>query len=299
MGARQVECAINGIGERAGNASLEEIVMAITTRKDLCGYTTNINTKEIYKTSRMVSGFTGLVIQPNKAIVGENAFAHESGIHQDGVLKNKQTYEIITPDTVGVEHSKIVLGRHSGRHGLKARLIELGYHFSEDELNTIYDKFLKLADKKKEIFDEDLRVMMGDKIYKEKDLFELISLQIQAGTNSIPTATIRIKVKDTLLQESSTGDGPVDACFNAVERALQIKPSVESYNVRSVTSGRQAMGEAIVRIRCEEKSFTGRGVSTDIIEASTLAYLKAINQQFIYTNTEIELDDNYPILKMA
>lgn len=299
MGARQVECAINGIGERAGNASLEEIVMAITTRKDLCGYTTNINTKEIYKTSRMVSGFTGLVIQPNKAIVGENAFAHESGIHQDGVLKNKQTYEIITPDTVGVEHSKIVLGRHSGRHGLKARLIELGYHFSEDELNTIYDKFLKLADKKKEIFDEDLRVMMGDKIYKEKDLFELISLQIQAGTNSIPTATIRIKIKDTLLQESSTGDGPVDACFNAIERALQIKPSVESYNVRSVTSGRQAMGEAIVRIRCEEKSFTGRGVSTDIIEASTLAYLKAINQQFIYTNTEIELDDNYPILKMA
>ncbi|MGE5496579.1 MAG: 2-isopropylmalate synthase [Syntrophothermus sp.] len=297
-GARQIECTINGIGERAGNASLEEVVMALKVRKDICGFYTNINTTEIYNTSRMVSGFTGIVVQPNKAIVGENAFAHESGIHQDGMLKNKQTYEIITPNAVGVDKTKIVLGRHSGRHGLKARLLELGYHLSEEELNVTYEKFLALADKKKEIFDEDLRVMMGDEIYKEKELFELESLQVQAGTTSIPTATVRIKVHDTLLQESSTGDGPVDACFNAIERALQIKPSVESYNVRSVTSGRQALGEAIVRIRCEEMSFTGRGVSTDIIEASALAFLQALNQQYIYTNTTIVLDDNYPILKM-
>lgn len=297
-GARQIECTINGIGERAGNASLEEVVMALKVRKDICGFYTNINTTEIYNTSRMVSGFTGIVVQPNKAIVGENAFAHESGIHQDGMLKNKQTYEIITPDAVGVDKTRIVLGRHSGRHGLKARLLELGYHLSEEELNVTYEKFLALADKKKEIFDEDLRVMMGDEIYKEKELFELESLQVQAGTTSIPTATVRIKVKDTLLQESSTGDGPVDACFNAIERALQIKPSVESYNVRSVTSGRQALGEAIVRIRCEEMSFTGRGVSTDIIEASALAFLQALNQQYIFTNTTIELNENYPILKM-
>ncbi|MGE5682583.1 MAG: 2-isopropylmalate synthase [Bacillota bacterium] len=297
-GARQIECTINGIGERAGNASLEEIVMALKVRKDLIGYSTNINTKEIYNTSRMVSGFTGLVVQPNKAIVGENAFAHESGIHQDGVLKNKQTYEIITPETVGVEKSKLVLGRHSGRHGLKSRLIELGYHLNEDELNTIYQKFLDLADKKKEIFDEDLRVMMGDKIYKEEEVFELVSLQVQAGTTSIPTATVRIIVNGSLLQESSTGDGPVDACFNAIERALHIKPQVESYNVRSVTSGRQALGEAIVRIRYEEQSFTGRGVSTDIIESSALAFLQAINQQYLYTNTVIELDEKYPVIKM-
>lgn len=298
-GARQIECTINGIGERAGNASLEEIVMALSVRKDIADCFTEVNTREIFNTSRMVSGFTGIIVQPNKAIVGENAFAHESGIHQDGVLKNKQTYEIMTPETVGVDKSRLVLGRHSGRHGLKSRLIELGYHLSEDELNMVYQKFLDLADKKKEIFDEDLRVMMGDKVYKEKEMFELVSLQVQAGTNSIPTATVRIKVKDTLLQESSTGDGPVDACFNAIERALQMKPTVESYNVRSVTSGRQALGEAIVRVRCNELSFTGRGVSTDIIEASALAFLQAINLQFLFTNTELELDENHPVLKVS
>ncbi|MEI7811179.1 MAG: 2-isopropylmalate synthase [Ignavibacteria bacterium] len=299
FGARQIECTINGIGERAGNASLEEVVMALKVRKDICKYYTEINTQEIYNASRMVSGFTGIVVQPNKAIVGENAFAHESGIHQDGVLKDKQTYEIMTPETVGVNKTKLILGRHSGRHGLKSRLIELGYHLNEKELEKTYEQFVDLADKKKEIFDEDLRVLMGDKILKEEELFELVSLQIQAGTNSIPTATIRIKVKSNILQESSTGDGPVDACFNAIERALQIKPSVESYNVRSVTSGRQAQGEAIVRIRCEEESFIGRGVSTDIIEASAMAYLQAINNQYIFMNTPIEINENSPVLKVG
>lgn len=297
-GAGQIECTINGIGERAGNASLEEVVMALKVRKDICSYYTNINTREIFNASRMVSGFTGIIVQPNKAIVGENAFAHESGIHQDGVLKNKQTYEIITPETVGVDKSKLVLGRHSGRHGLKSRLLELGYSLSEEKLNTVYEQFLSLADKKKEIFDEDLRVLMGDKAYKEKELFELVSLQVQAGTTSIPTATVRIKVDEAMLQESSTGDGPVDACFNAIERALQIKPAVESYSVRSVTSGRQALGEAIVRIRCEEQSYTGRGISTDIIEASALAFLQAINQQYVMTNTTLELDGDYPVIKL-
>lgn len=288
-GARQVECTINGIGERAGNASLEEIVMALKVRNDLTNFYTDIDTTEIYNTSKMVSAFTGIVVQPNKAIVGENAFAHESGIHQDGVLKNRETYEIMTPETVGVKKSKIVLGRHSGRHGLKARLNELGYHLNENELQKIYEMFLEIADKKKEVFDEDLRVLMGDEIYKEKVLFELKYLHVDAGTNIIPTATIQIIYKDKTFQESSAGDGPVDAIFNAIERALGIKPLVESYSVRSVTSGRQAMGEAIVRIRENEISYNGRGTSTDIIEASAKAYLQAINNYFQSNINKLEV----------
>lgn len=296
-GARQVECTINGIGERAGNASLEEIVMAMKVRKDICNFYTNVNIEEIFNTSKMVSGFTGIVVQPNKAVVGENAFAHESGIHQDGVLKNRQTYEIMTPESVGVNKTKIVLGRHSGRHGLKARLNELGYHPSEEEMQKVYETFLELADKKKEVFDDDLRVLMGDEIYKEEELYELQYLHVNAGTDVIPTATIQIKSNEKMIQESSTGDGPVDASFNAIERALELKPTVESYNVRSVTSGRQALGEAIVRIRSGENSFTGRGTSTDIIEASAKAYLQAINQYLIFTKTNIELNENELVIK--
>jgi 2-isopropylmalate synthase len=279
-GARQVECTINGIGERAGNASLEEIVMAMHVRKDICKYYTNIKTEEIYNTSKMVSAFTGLIVQPNKAIVGSNAFAHESGIHQDGMLKNKQTYEILTPETVGVTNTKIVLGRHSGRHGLKARLEILGYSFSDEELQVIYEKFLLLADKKKEVYDDDLRVLMGDKAHvKKEETYELDYLHVNMGTNSIPTATIRIKSKEDYFQESATGDGAVDACFNAIERALDVKMNLESYNVRSVTSGRQAMGEVMVRVKDNGNTFTGRGVSTDVIEASAIAYLQALNQR--------------------
>jgi 2-isopropylmalate synthase len=291
-GARQVECTINGIGERAGNASLEEFVMALKVRGDITDYYTDVDSTEIFNTSRMVSGFTGIVVQPNKAIVGENAFAHESGIHQDGMLKNKQTYEIITPETVGVSKTKIVLGRHSGRHGLKVRLRELGYHPEETELQKIYESFLILADKKKEVFDDDLRMLMGDEIHKQRELFELQYLSVTSGTDAIPTATIAIKFDQTVIKESSTGDGPVDACFNAIERTLDLKPAVESYVVRSVTSGRQAMGEAIVRIRRGELSFTGRGVSTDIIEASAKAYLQAINQYHIYNNTTVSIEND-------
>jgi 2-isopropylmalate synthase len=288
-GARQVECTINGIGERAGNASLEEIVMALKVRKDLWNYCTDIQSEEIFNTSRMVSGFTGMVVQPNKAIVGENAFAHESGIHQDGVLKNKQTYEIMQPEDVGVGKTKIVLGRHSGRHGLKARLIELGYKLNEAEIQKVYETFLELADKKKEIFDDDLRVLMGDEVFKPEEVYELDYLQVNAGTKTIPTATIRLKKGDETIQESSTGDGPVDACFNAIERAISFKPTLESYNVRSVTQGRQALGETVIRIRSNGHSFTGRGVSTDIIESSAKAYLQAINQFMQLDKTQNEL----------
>ncbi len=286
-GARQIECTVNGIGERAGNASLEEIVMALKVRSDLFDYYTDIKSKEIFNTSKMVSAFTGIVVQRNKAIVGENAFSHESGIHQDGVLKNRDTYEIMTPESVGIPKNKIVLGRHSGRHGLKARLEELGYKVSEDELNHVYDSFTELADKKKEIFDDDLRILMGDEIHNINEFYELENIQVNSGTNSIPNAVVKIKIKDQFVEEASIGDGPVDAVFNAIERALKIKSEVESYQVRSVTSGREALGEVLVRIRSNEKSFNGRGISTDIIEASAKAYLSALNQKELYKN-EVE-----------
>jgi 2-isopropylmalate synthase len=287
-GARQVECTINGIGERAGNASLEEVVMALNVRKDLFDYSTDIKTSEIYNTSRIVSGFTGLIVQPNKAIVGDNAFAHESGIHQDGMLKSRETYEIMTPEDVGVNKTKIVLGRHSGRHGLKSRLVELGYSLTEEELNKIYESFTQLADKKKEVYDDDLRVLMGDEVFKEKSHYHLEYMQVNSGTTSIPTATVKIKGNGDTYEDSAIGDGPVDALYNAIDRALRTTYVIESYSVRSVTSGRQAMGEVTVRIRQDDHSFTGRGVSTDIIEASGKAYLKAINQLEIY-NKEREM----------
>jgi 2-isopropylmalate synthase len=281
-GARQIECTINGIGERAGNASLEEIVMALKVRHDLLHFDTDINTREIYNSSKLVSGFTGILVQRNKAIVGENAFAHESGIHQDGMLKNRDTYEIMTPELVGYPNTKIVLGRHSGRHGLKARLNQLGYEVNDDKLKEIYEKFTELADKKKEVFDDDLRILMGDTVDHKNDFYTLEHLQITSGSKSIPSAVIKIKVGEEIIQESSIGDGPIDAVFNAIERALGIQSEVESYNVRSVTSGRQALGEVLVRIRSNSKSYTGRGVSTDIIEASALAYLSALNKKKAY-----------------
>lgn len=288
-GARQVECTVNGIGERAGNASLEELVMALKVRKDFLKYFTTITTEEIYNTSKMVSAFSGIMVQRNKAIVGENAFAHEAGIHQDGVLKNRETYEIMTPESVGIPKTNIVLGRHSGKHGLKVRLNELGYELDEEELKKIYKAFTDLADKKKEVYDDDLRMLMGDEIEQSNESFKLSYLQVNSGSDSIPNAVIKIKIKENEYAESATGDGPVDAVFNAIERALNLDSKVESYQVRSVTSGRNALGEVIVRIKQNDKSFTGRGVSTDIIEASAKAYLNALNQRekfFRETNSE-------------
>ncbi|WP_456409103.1 2-isopropylmalate synthase [Caldithrix abyssi] len=276
-GARQVECTVNGIGERAGNASLEEFVMALNVRKDILPFYTAINTREIYNASRMVSTFTGFPVQPNKAIVGKNAFAHESGIHQDGVLKDRNTYEIMKPEDVGVSSSKIVLGRHSGRHGLKARLQELGYRLSEEKLDQVYKLFVKLADKKKEVYDEDLRSLMGEEVYSEKPAYLLDYLHVFLGTSAIPTATVRLKKDDRILEESATGDGPVDAVFNAIDRALHTHFEVTDYQVRSVTSGRDALGEVFVRIQNGLGEAHGRGHSTDIIEASGKAYLQAIN----------------------
>ena len=277
-GARQVECTINGIGERAGNASLEEFVMVLNVRKDLLPFYTDIQTREIYNASRMVSTFTGFVVQPNKAIVGKNAFAHESGIHQDGVLKDRNTYEIMRPEDVGVPSSKIVLGRHSGRHGLKARLQQLGFHLAEQEMDRVYERFLKLADKKKEVYDEDLRSLMGEEVFAEKPTYSLDYLHVFLGTNAIPTATVRLSKEGEVVEESAIGDGPVDAVFNAIDRALKTQFEVTDYQVRSVTSGRDAMGEVFVRIQNGLGEAHGRGHSTDIIEASGKAYLQAINE---------------------
>ena len=293
-GARQVECTINGIGERAGNASLEEIVMALKVRENLLDLHTKIKTEEIYNTSKMVSSFTGIVVQPNKAIVGDNAFAHEAGIHQDGMLKDRNTYEIMTPKTVGFPKTKIVLGKHSGKHGLKARLMELGYTLTEKQLNEVYQPFIALADKKKEIFDDDLRFIMGDKLSDVKsDQYELEYIHVTMGTNFIPSSTVKIRKGNETFQESADGDGAVDACFKAIERALDQKYNLESYQVRSITSGRQALGEVIVRIREDEKYFSGRGVATDIIEASARAYLNVINVYQYYLK---EKEENFSSL---
>tara|TARA_B100000579_G_C22835778_1_gene858647 strand:- start:676 stop:2256 length:1581 start_codon:yes stop_codon:yes gene_type:complete len=279
-GARQIECTINGIGERAGNASMEEIVMAINVRSDYWGFQTGIKTEEIYNTSRMVSGFTGMLVQPNKAIVGDNAFAHESGIHQDGMLKNRDTYEIMTPESVGIVDNKIILGRHSGRHGLLSRLEALGYgELKDDTIEELYSKFLELADKKKEIFDEDLRILMGDKAHEQKELYILDYLHVNLGTTTIATATVRIKCDDKSFEESATGDGPVDACFRAINRAINFdkETKLEHYQVRSVTAGKGAIGEVSVRIKIEGNAYNGKGTSTDTIKASAKSYLQAIN----------------------
>ena len=278
-GARQVECTINGIGERAGNASLEEIVMAIDTRKDIfTGLSTNINKKEIYRTSRLVSKLTGFAIAPNKAIVGGNAFRHESGIHQDGVLKERTTYEIIRPEDVGFYGEGQVLGKHSGRHAFAERLKRLGFHLKEQQLENAFKRFKQLADKKKDIFDDDLRTIVEDEIQVARPLWSLVSFQVNSGTEVKPIATVRLKKKAKVLVSLSSGDGPVDACYKAADKIIGINGELLDYRLEAVTRGKDAIGEASVKIRIKDKIFSGRGSSTDIIEASILAYLNAVNK---------------------
>jgi 2-isopropylmalate synthase len=278
-GAGQVECTINGIGERAGNTSLEEVVMALQVRKKYFHTATNINTKEIYPTSRLVSKLTGILVQPNKAIVGRNAFAHSSGIHQDGVLKKRTTYEIIDPHSVGIKESKIVLTARSGRHALKHRLSELGYaDFSGKDLDRAFDRFKRLADKKKEVFDEDLEAIVKDEVHMIPDTFTLEEMKITSGTKITPEATVRIKSKGKIVEGRATGDGPVDACYRAVDKITKIKCKLVDYALRGVTGGKDALGEVIVKIASKGETITGHGASTDIIEASTKAYINALNR---------------------
>ncbi len=278
-GARQAEVTLNGLGERAGNAALEEIVMAIRTRGEYFGLSTDVETREICPTSRMVSRLMGIAVPPNKAIVGANAFAHSSGIHQDGVLKSRENFEIIAPQDVGLEATQIVLTARSGRHALRHRLEQLGHQLSQDDLNKTYERFLKVADKKKEVYDEDLLAIMGDELRDIPEKYQLEYLHTTSGTGTIPSATVRVHVEgEGEKQESAWGDGPVDATYKALAQATSTDMQVEDYAIRGVTGGAEAMGEVTVKVRQNGAQATGRGASTDIIEASAKAYIDALNR---------------------
>lgn len=278
-GARQVEVTINGIGERAGNTSLEEVVMALHTRPQFYNLTTNINTREIMKTSRMVSNYTGLQVQPNKAVVGSNAFAHEAGIHQDGVLKHHSTYEIMTPETVGLAQSRLVLGKHSGRHALKVRLSELGYEVDGDALNQVFKRFKDLADAKKNVTDADLEALIADEFHKPQEIFSLDDIQVTCGTMGMPTATVKMRdARGNEFVTAAVGAGPVDASYKAIDAIVKMPNTLVEYSVHSVTEGIDALGEVTVRIEGEGRFFGGYGADGDIIVASVKAYLAALNR---------------------
>ncbi|MDD5016911.1 MAG: 2-isopropylmalate synthase [Eubacteriales bacterium] len=285
-GATQVECTINGIGERAGNAALEEIVMAINTRRDLYQYKTNIDTKQIYNASRLLSSITGVSVQPNKAVVGGNAFAHEAGIHQHGVLANKETYEIMTPESIGLSQNTLVLGKHSGKHAFVDRLKALGYTLDESRLQYCFEKFKELADRKKDVSDLDLRALVEfDKLDIPAE-YVCDTFVINSGNKMTATAVVKIIRGDEIREEASTGDGPVDAAFNAIEKCVGISFTLEDYIVRSVTAGKDAQGEVVVKLDKDGRKARGHGLSTDIVEASVKAYIDAINR-YCY---EIELE---------
>jgi 2-isopropylmalate synthase len=281
-GVRQVECTINGIGERAGNASLEEIVMALRTRKDLFGIETGINTQELYPCSAMVTNLTGMIVQPNKAIVGRNAFAHEAGIHQDGVIKEKLTYEIMRPEDVGIKESKLVMGKHSGRHALKQKYQELGFELSNAELEKAYVLLKKVADKKKEVFDEDLIVTVRDALRISPLVYKLKYIQSTGGNQIIATATVVLEKEGATLKDSATGDGPVDAALNAINRITGAEGKLIEFTVRSVTGGADAVGEVFMKVDFGKASFIGKAASLDIVDASARAYVDAVNKMINY-----------------
>ncbi len=281
-GARQVECTINGLGERAGNCSLEEIVMALKVRSDHYKIGTRINTTRIYPTSRMVSSLTGISVQRNKAIVGENAFAHESGIHQHGMLAEASTYEIMRPADVGIPASKLVLGKHSGRHAFRERLEQLGFQVSDEQLDKAFEQFKILADKKKEIFDEDLEAIVDEMSSSPQTVWELVALQTTAGTGVIPTATVKMRNSNgEIIQDAATGDGPIDAVYSTIQRICNLTVTLGDYQIRALTKGKEAQGEVNLEIQINGDRIRGKAVSTDIIEASAKAYLAAINRYFV------------------
>ncbi|MFT5368312.1 MAG: 2-isopropylmalate synthase [Candidatus Latescibacterota bacterium] len=277
-GAGQFEGTLNGIGERAGNAALEEVVMTLRTRQDAIGLDTRINTKELYRTSRMVSDAMGMPIPANKAIIGENAFAHSSGIHVDGVLKERTTYEIMSPEDVGMSQSQVVLTARTGRHGVRHRLEALGHSVSTEELEQIYQRFLVVADKKREVFDDDLIAILHDEIRDQPEVYRLEEFQITTGTKAMPTASVKLRENDQVTEGAACGDGPVDALFGAIASVANITPRLVEYDIRSVTSGTEALGEVTVKLAIEERQVIGRGAATDIIEASAKAYIDGLNK---------------------
>ncbi|MGG3842192.1 2-isopropylmalate synthase [Anoxybacillus kestanbolensis] len=282
-GATQIEGTINGIGERAGNAAIEEVAVALYIRKDYYQAETRLNLQEIKRTSSLVSKLTGMIVPPNKAIVGKNAFAHESGIHQDGVLKEKTTYEIISPQLVGVQSNSMVLGKHSGRHAFRTRIQELGYLLTEEEVNRLFVRFKDLADKKKDITDDDLiALILDEKLDTYKNFYQLCSIQVQYGTNQIPTAVVVLKDGEgNDIQEAATGAGSVEALYNALEKALQLPVTLLDYRIESVGSGRDALAQVYVKVSLDGKEASGRGTAQDVLEASAKAYIHAVNRMFV------------------
>ena len=276
-GARQVECTINGLGERAGNASLEEIVMALKVRNDLNPFDTAINTKNIYPCSKLVSSVTGVNVQPNKAIVGANAFAHEAGIHQDGVLKQRNTYEIMEAEEVGIPSNYIVLGKHSGRHAFRDRLNEFGYSLSNDKFEIAFKKFKELCDKKKYVFDEDIEALINEEFVRSGNYYQLISLYCSSGTDEKPSAKLSLSIDGKEVNVNEFGDGPIDSVFRSICKAVELNPKLNSYNVASVTSGMDAQAEVSVIINESSHTARGKGSSTDVIVASAKAFINALN----------------------
>jgi 2-isopropylmalate synthase len=277
-GARQVEGTINGVGERAGNAALEEIVMALRTRAAHFGVHTDIDTSELHRTSRLVADLLGIPVPPNKAVIGGNAFSHSSGIHVDGFLKQRETYEIMRPEDVGMVESRVVLTARTGRHGLRDRLAKLGYPLSEGELDQAYHRFLAVADKKREVFDEDLVAILHDEIHELPAMYQLAYLHIYSGTSAIPTATVRLRVNGECREGAAIGDGPVDAVCRAISLVTGAVATLERYEIRAVTSGTEAMGEVTVQLEASGRRVVGRGASTDVIEASAKAYIDGLNR---------------------
>jgi 2-isopropylmalate synthase len=279
-GARQVETCVNGIGERAGNASLEEVAMAIRTRADFFGLETNINPRELYRTSRLVADLSGMSVQPNKAIVGANAFRHQSGIHQDGILKMRETYEIMDAKELGWPvGAEIVLGKTSGRHGFKSRIEALGYELTDEELNRAFLAFKELADKKLEVDDRDLEALVADKMRTSEEVYHLDFVQVTCGDHATPTATVRLIAPDgNVLADAALGTGPVDSVYRAINRIIQVPNTLTEFSVKSVTEGIDAQGEVMIRVESDGRSYVGRGADTDIIVASAKAYMNALNR---------------------
>ncbi len=276
-GAGQVECTINGIGERAGNCSLEELVMVLRTRHDILPYYTNVATEQLTSSSRLLSTITGIMVQPNKAIVGANAFAHESGIHQHGMMMDSSTYEIMTPESVGLAAGALVLGKHSGRHAFKKRLQELGHELDDEMLNRAFVRFKALADLKKEVFDEDLDAIVADES-REEEMYKLVLLNVSCGSLSVATATVKMEINGQLLRAAELGDGPVDATLKAIRKLTKSKAKLEQFNVGSITGGTDAQGEVTMRVSDGNHLVVGKGSSTDIIEASAKAFVHALNR---------------------
>lgn len=301
-GARQVEVTLNGIGERAGNTGLEEVAMALHVRQPVYELDSNIVTKEIHRSSDMVSRYTGMVIQPNKAIVGANAFAHEAGIHQDGMLKNKRTYEIMDADTIGLSHSQLVLGKHSGRHAFRVRLVEMGYHLDDEELNKAFRRFKEVADKKKTVSDADLEALVGDEVFQPKETWELLDVQVQCGSNVIPTAVVTLRNRETgdIVTDAGFGAGPVDSVYQGINRIVQVPNILTEFLVQAVTEGIDATGDVTIRIEVPEsrgykhtaqgrprrRLFSGRGADPDIVVASAKAYMQSLNKLIAYEDED-------------